>query len=159
MSIGLRLTAVAARTAGGGDGYDPRDTESDGYAGSVEDHVIEILSWLGQVQPAVGRANLLALAHVVNYSFSPSRVPSGMRLTLASAGCFQSLIGWPLSPTTVHSKTGQRTTRSRGGAGMAPKKPTKKQLSDAGKALQNPRTPEKKESGAARVLRKGRKKP
>jgi hypothetical protein len=36
-------------------------------------------------------------------------------------------------------------------------KPTKKQLSDAGKALQNPRTRETKESAAARVLRKGRK--
>jgi hypothetical protein len=38
-----------------------------------------------------------------------------------------------------------------------PKKPTKKQLSDAGKALQNPRTPEKKESEAAKTLRRGRK--
>jgi hypothetical protein len=32
---------------------------------------------------------------------------------------------------------------------MPPKKPTKKQLSDAGKALQNPRTREKKETKAA----------
>jgi hypothetical protein len=38
-----------------------------------------------------------------------------------------------------------------------PKKPTKKQLSDAGKALRNPRTPEKKESQAAKTLRRGRK--
>jgi hypothetical protein len=37
------------------------------------------------------------------------------------------------------------------------KKPTKKQLSDAGKALRNPRTPEKKESQAAKTLRRGRK--
>jgi len=37
------------------------------------------------------------------------------------------------------------------------KKPTKKQLSDAGKALRNPRTPEKKESSAAKTLRRGRK--
>jgi hypothetical protein len=42
---------------------------------------------------------------------------------------------------------------------MPPKKPTKKQLSDAGRALQNPRTPEKKEPAAAKTLRKGRKKP
>ena len=40
---------------------------------------------------------------------------------------------------------------------MADKKPTKKQLSDAGQALQNPRTPEKQERKAAQVLRKGRK--
>jgi hypothetical protein len=39
-----------------------------------------------------------------------------------------------------------------------PKKPTKKQLSDAGKALRNPRTREKKESAAAKILRRGRKK-
>jgi hypothetical protein len=39
-----------------------------------------------------------------------------------------------------------------------PKKPTKKQLSDAGKKLRNPRTPEKEESRAAKTLRKGRKK-
>jgi hypothetical protein len=37
-------------------------------------------------------------------------------------------------------------------------KPTKKQLSNAGKALQNPRTREKKESQAAKTLRRGRKK-
>jgi hypothetical protein len=40
---------------------------------------------------------------------------------------------------------------------MAPKKPTKAELSKAGKDLQNPHTPEKKESEAARTLRKGRK--
>jgi hypothetical protein len=38
-----------------------------------------------------------------------------------------------------------------------PKKPTKKQLSDAGKALRNPRTREKTESQAAKTLRRGRK--
>lgn len=38
-----------------------------------------------------------------------------------------------------------------------PKKPTRKQLSDAGKKLQNPRTREKDESKAAKTLRKGRK--
>jgi hypothetical protein len=38
-----------------------------------------------------------------------------------------------------------------------PKKPTKQELSKAGKALQNPHTPEKKESQAAKTLRKGRK--
>lgn len=38
-----------------------------------------------------------------------------------------------------------------------PKKPTKKQLSDAGKKLQNPHTREKDESKAAKTLRKGRK--
>jgi len=38
-----------------------------------------------------------------------------------------------------------------------PKKPTKKQLSDAGKKLQNPRTREKDESKAAKTLRRGRK--
>jgi hypothetical protein len=51
------------------------------------------------------------------------------------------------------------TTASNGhskGVEMA-NKPTKKQLSDAGKALRNPRTPEKKESQAAKTLRKGRK--
>ena len=36
-------------------------------------------------------------------------------------------------------------------------KPTKKQLSDAGRTLQNPHTRESKESKAAKVLRKGRK--
>jgi hypothetical protein len=36
------------------------------------------------------------------------------------------------------------------------KKPTKKQLSDAGKKLRNPRTPEKQERKAAKTLRKGR---
>jgi hypothetical protein len=36
------------------------------------------------------------------------------------------------------------------------KKPTKKQLSDAGKKLRNPRTPEKQERKAAQTLRKGR---
>jgi hypothetical protein len=41
--------------------------------------------------------------------------------------------------------------------GEMPKKPTKKELSNAGKALRNPRTPEKKESQAAKTLRKGRK--
>jgi hypothetical protein len=38
-----------------------------------------------------------------------------------------------------------------------PKKPTEKQLSDAGKALRNPRTPEKRESQTAKTLRRGRK--
>jgi hypothetical protein len=38
-----------------------------------------------------------------------------------------------------------------------PKRPTKKQLSEAGKKLQNPRTRETEESKAARTLRKGRK--
>jgi hypothetical protein len=37
-------------------------------------------------------------------------------------------------------------------------KPTKKQLSDAGKTLANPHTRESKESQAAQTLRKGRKK-
>jgi len=37
------------------------------------------------------------------------------------------------------------------------KKPSKKQLSNAGKKLQNPRTPEKKERKTAQTLRKGRK--
>ncbi len=36
-------------------------------------------------------------------------------------------------------------------------KPTKKQLSDAGKALRNPHTRETKEREAAKTLRKGRK--
>jgi hypothetical protein len=36
-------------------------------------------------------------------------------------------------------------------------KSTKKQLSDAGRILQNPRTREPKESAAAKTLRKGRK--
>jgi hypothetical protein len=36
-------------------------------------------------------------------------------------------------------------------------KPTKKQLSDAGRTLQNPHTREAKESAAAKTLRKGRK--
>jgi hypothetical protein len=40
---------------------------------------------------------------------------------------------------------------------MPSKKPTKKQLSAAGKALQNPRTPEKKEPKAAKTLAAGRK--
>jgi hypothetical protein len=40
---------------------------------------------------------------------------------------------------------------------MAAKKPTKKQLSGAGKALRNPRTPEKKETQAAKTLAAGRK--
>lgn len=38
------------------------------------------------------------------------------------------------------------------------KQPTKKELSKAGKALRNPRTPEKEESEAAKTLAKGRKK-
>jgi hypothetical protein len=38
-----------------------------------------------------------------------------------------------------------------------PKKPTKRELSKAGKDLQNPHTPEKKERKAAQTLRKGRK--
>ena len=40
---------------------------------------------------------------------------------------------------------------------VAPKKPTKKQLSEAGKRLQKPHTRESKESEAAKTLRKGRK--
>jgi hypothetical protein len=44
-------------------------------------------------------------------------------------------------------------------AAMAGKKPTKKDLSKAGKDLQNPRTREKRETEAAKTLRKGRKKP
>jgi hypothetical protein len=42
--------------------------------------------------------------------------------------------------------------------GEMAKKPSKKTLSNAGRVLQNPRTPEKKESAAAKTLRKGRKK-
>jgi len=38
------------------------------------------------------------------------------------------------------------------------KRPTKKQLSQAGRDLQNPHTREKKESQAARILAAGRKK-
>jgi len=37
------------------------------------------------------------------------------------------------------------------------KKPSRSQLSKAGKALRNPRTSEKNETKAAKVLRKGRK--
>jgi hypothetical protein len=37
------------------------------------------------------------------------------------------------------------------------KKPTKKELSDAGRKLRNPRTREKEERKAAQTLRKGRK--
>ena len=40
-----------------------------------------------------------------------------------------------------------------------PNKPTKKELSQAGKDLRNPRTTEKRETEAAQTLRKGRKKP
>jgi hypothetical protein len=40
---------------------------------------------------------------------------------------------------------------------VADKKPTKKELSDAGRQLQNPRTPEKQERKSAQVLRKGHK--
>ena len=36
-------------------------------------------------------------------------------------------------------------------------KPTKKQLSDAGKKLQNPRTPEREETIAAKTLAAGKK--
>ena len=39
----------------------------------------------------------------------------------------------------------------------ASKKPTKKDLSKAGRDLRNPRTPEKKETEAAKTLRRGRK--
>jgi hypothetical protein len=42
--------------------------------------------------------------------------------------------------------------------GEMAKKPSKKTLSNAGRVLQNPRTSEKKESEAAKTLRKGRKK-
>jgi len=38
------------------------------------------------------------------------------------------------------------------------KRPTKEELSKAGKALQNPHTREKKETEAAKTLEKGRKK-
>jgi hypothetical protein len=41
---------------------------------------------------------------------------------------------------------------------MADKKPTKEELSKAGKDLQNPRTPEKRETEAARTLQRGAKK-
>ncbi len=41
---------------------------------------------------------------------------------------------------------------------MAEKKPTKKELSEAGKKLQNLRTHESEEPKAARTLRQGRKK-
>lgn len=41
---------------------------------------------------------------------------------------------------------------------MADKKPTKADLSKAGKDLRNPRTSEKRETEAAKTLRKGRKK-
>lgn len=40
---------------------------------------------------------------------------------------------------------------------MAAKKPTKDELSKAGKDLQDPRTSEKRESEAAQTLQKGRK--
>jgi len=39
---------------------------------------------------------------------------------------------------------------------MAPKRPTKAELSEAGRALQNPRTPEKQETKAAKTLAAGR---
>jgi hypothetical protein len=42
---------------------------------------------------------------------------------------------------------------------MAARKPSKAELSKAGKDLRNPRTPEKRETEAARTLRQGRKKP
>jgi hypothetical protein len=41
---------------------------------------------------------------------------------------------------------------------MAPKKPTKAELRQAGKDRRNPRTPETNESQAAKILRQGRKK-
>ncbi len=41
---------------------------------------------------------------------------------------------------------------------MAEKKPTKKELSEAGRKLQNPRTRESEERKAAQTLRQGRKK-
>ncbi len=44
-------------------------------------------------------------------------------------------------------------------AAMASKKPSKADLSKAGKELRNPRTPEKRETKAAKILQKGRKKP
>jgi len=40
---------------------------------------------------------------------------------------------------------------------MADKKPSKADLSKAGKDLQNPRTSEKRETQAAKILRKGAK--
>jgi hypothetical protein len=40
---------------------------------------------------------------------------------------------------------------------MASKKPSTKQLSTAGRKLQNPRTPEKEETKAAKTLAAGRK--
>ena len=64
-------------------------------------------------------------------------------LVLYSTRCF----------VVTTTATNEHSTK---GVEMA-KKPTKKQLSDAGKALRNPRTPEKKESQAAKTLRKGRK--
>jgi len=39
---------------------------------------------------------------------------------------------------------------------MPSKRPSKKQLSDAGRRLQNPRTPEKEETRAAKTLAAGR---
>lgn len=44
-----------------------------------------------------------------------------------------------------------------GGDRVASKKPTKQDLSKAGKDLQNPRTTEKRETQAARTLQQGRK--
>jgi hypothetical protein len=58
----------------------------------------------------------------------------------------------------VRATLNERITRPKRGALMPPKKPTKKQLSDAGKALQNPRTREKNETKAAKTLAAGRKK-
>jgi hypothetical protein len=52
-----------------------------------------------------------------------------------------------------------RATQRRGGMAMAARKPSKAELSKAGKDLRNPRTPEKRETEAARTLRQGRKKP
>jgi hypothetical protein len=40
---------------------------------------------------------------------------------------------------------------------MSNKKPSKAELSKAGRDLANPRTPEKRETEAAKTLRKGRK--
>jgi hypothetical protein len=59
-----------------------------------------------------------------------------MRIRLEALGC------------TNHEK----------GSGMPPRKPRKEELSKAGKDLRNPRNPEKRESDAAKTLRKGRKK-
>lgn len=42
---------------------------------------------------------------------------------------------------------------------VSEKKPSKADLSKAGKDLRNPRTPEKRETEAAKTLQKGRKKP